>query len=288
MNIQSVSFMGTYQNPRNYKTKSANPVKKSTNPKYKNPNTQDEFRSSRSKQNPQKNKVTHKRKKSLVPLPVKTFAAGVATVLLLNSGNSIGKATKDVVNVQFDGNPYTLIEIADQYGCDEDIIRQYNGIESDADINSLSSLKVPKEYNYLDDEIEKLQETLYSSKLSDEERKDTAEKVEALKNKKSMQEQVAKAYTDGKYIYYIINLTMDNGKDFYSGINVEKFKDLFDIKDGQIKTYNKLNYFWSKDTNFEEDKGYFDFTGHIFHTGDVVKISAKGVDTKNIDLEEFN
>ena len=336
MNIQSISFMGTYKNPTNYERTSSNPNMHSTRPAQNyertrsNPNvhstrpaqnyetrqarpTSDDYircqivgdkRTKRSlpqyqyppkddiiivgtKQNSQRNRVNHKRKKSVIPLPVKTFAAGVASVLLLNFGTAIAEPTKDVAKVPFDGTPYSLTEIAEQYGCDEDIIRQYNGIKNDEDLNSLPEILVPTKYNYIDDEIEKLQESLYSSKLSAEERNGIEDKISALKDKQAMQQQVAKAYTDGKYIYYIINLTDENGQPFQGGINVETFKDLFDIKDGQIKRYNDLTSVWRKDTDFEEDKGYFDYTGNIFHTGDVIKVSDKGVDTKDIDLEGF-
>lgn len=275
MNIQSISFMGKYDSMRR------------SLPRYQYDIAQDEYIPSRPQQNSQRNRVNNKRKKSIIPIPVKTFAAGAATVLLLNLGTSLAQPTKDVVKVPFDGQSYSLSEISEQYGCDEEIIRQYNGIENDDDLSSLPEILVPTEYNYIDDEIGKLQESLYSSKLSDKERSSIEEKIDALKDKKAKQQQVAKAYTDGKYIYFIVNLTDENGEPLQSGINVEVFKDLFDIKDGQIRKYNKLDSVWKKDTDFEEDKGYYDYTGNIFYTGDVIKISDNGVDTKDIDLAGF-
>lgn len=316
MNMQSISFMGTYKNSTNYDRTSSNPNMRSTRPaqnyetRQARPNSNDymrwqvgEDRSTQRKPKVDKSIMTDihetaRRDKEYldreypenvhkIPTHLLSFIAGITSALLLNFGPAIAQPTKDVAKVPFDGHSYSLTDIAEQYGCDEEIIRQYNGIENNDDLRDLPVILVPTEYNYIDDEIENLQNSLYSSKLSDEERNETEEKISALKDKKAKQQQVAKVYTDGKYIYFIINLTDENGNPVRGGINVETFKELFDIKDGQIRKYNKLDSVWRKDTDFEEDKGYYDYTGNVFYTGDVIKISDNGVDTKDIDLEDF-
>ena len=134
-------------------------------------------------------------------------------------------------------------------------------------------LKIPTEYDCIQPQIDKLVDKLYNSHLSSKKRDDIESKVKDMQDKQEAQQHVAKAYTDGDKVYFLLDFTDENGENLPNAkINVEAFKDLFNIKDKAIKKYNDLDMVWKKDTNLPEDKGYFDYTGNYFVNGDTIVV----------------
>ena len=210
------------------------------------------------------------KKKQIIPVPLKTFAAGVLAALAVTQGAQVINQPSDVISIPVDSST-SLTEIAQNYDSDIDAILSYNDLAEEADISELDSIKVPSSYDYLQNEIDKLQDKLYHSNLSPEERAEIEDKIAEYKEKQQLQQSIANVYTDGKYVYYtIIDIPEDIG---YSSINVEKFKDIFDIKDGALKKYNDIDYTWAFDEDAPpEDEGYRDYTVASLKVGDTVKV----------------
>ena len=97
---------------------------------------------------------------------IKGFAAGLAAALMIHCGVAMSDNKPEVVKVPYNPQETSITEIAEQYGCDEDIIRAYNNIYYDSQLNEIEELKIPTEYDYLQPQIDEMVEKLFSSKLS--------------------------------------------------------------------------------------------------------------------------
>ncbi len=113
--------------------------------------------------------------------------------------------------------------------------------------------------------------------------------IEALHKKQNEQKQVARAYTDGEYVYLHIDINMDNEaiKDKYEfGINIEALKSLFDIADGGIENNNEITV---RDDAYGKygDETYKDYTQNWFHNGDIIKVPVSSIQKDNINLSGY-
>ncbi len=272
MNITPITFKGIDDKYKhtNRRTSSSNRVQT-----HQRTSQRDEYvsRRSESSRNPRR---TNNHKKSRAT--VKGFIAGLATALAINGGMSVLDKKNDVVKVKFSPAETTLSELAEQYDCDEDIIRDFNEKDGKLQFTKNGELKIPTEYDCIQPQIDKLVDKLYNSHLSSKKRDEIESKVKDLQEKQDAQQHVAKTYTDGDKVYFLFDFTDENGENQpYARINVETFKDLFNIKDEAIKKYNDLHAVWKKDTNLPEDKGYFDFTGNYFVNGDTILVKKDDI-----------
>ena len=175
----------------------------------------------------------------------------------------------------------SLEEIAERYNSTANIILDYNDADNIEEIKEKEEIKIPYSYDFIDKEIEELQEKLFSSKLDYEERLELEQKLSNLQAKKELQDSIAEVYSDGKYVYFnLIELKKDapdSAKEVYenSTINVEKFKEIFDIKDGAIKKYNDISYHWDSDD--EGYGGYKNYTSARLVAGDTIKVPLRSV-----------
>lgn len=211
-----------------------------------------------------------KQKQQIIPKQLKAFAAGVLAALAVTQGAQVVNQPSEVVSIPADSLT-SLTEIAQTYDSDIDAILNYNDVVDEADLSQLDEVKVPSNFDYLQDEIDSLQAKLYSGNLSPEERVQIEDKIAQYQEKQELQQSIASVYTDGKFVYYtIVDVPEDIG---FSGINVEKFKDIFDIKDGALKKYNDIEYTWARDPEAPpEDDGYRDYTVASLKIGDTVKV----------------
>lgn len=145
----------------------------------------------------------------------------------------------------------------------------------------MGSISVPVSYDYLQDMIDELQDKLYDKNLSDEEREQIEEQLAKYKDKQALQKSIAAVYTDGKYVYYTITDIPENINPSGTGrINVETFKDIFDIEDGALKKYNDIDFVWAYDEDSAEyEKGYRDYTVGTLRIGDTVKVRMNNIQT---------
>lgn len=203
-----------------------------------------------------------------IPAPLKTFALGILTSLAVVQGSNMINQPAQSVTVPVDSST-SLVELADLYDSDIDAILNYNNLASSEDLALAGEIVIPSAFDYLQEEIDKLQDKLYNKDLSEQERADIEAKLAAYQEKQELQQSIATSYTDGKYVYYTINELPDGN----SSINVETFKDIFDIKDGALRKYNDLDYVWARDEDAPpEDRGYRDYTGERLHVGQTVKV----------------
>ncbi len=211
------------------------------------------------------------------------FLAGAAFA----SGVSAAKAPKPVpeeVAVIFNPSDDTMDKFADLYGTDEDIIRLYNNIPQNSDLDEITQITIPSEYDNIQTEIESEQDKLFKKNLSQDKRTSIEENIQALKAKQSLQQKVATSFTDGEYVYYSLN-NIEELPEYENGINIEDFKKLFDIEDGAIQKYNSLeNCQWSVDENGKG--GTIDFTKSYLHSGDLIKVDSEAVN-EDVDLSDF-
>lgn len=206
-----------------------------------------------------------------IKTPVATFVAGLLTALAITHPI---ENTPSTVQIPFDSTTDNITEIAEAYNLDEEIIERYNGIITEDDLTDKENLTIPSTYNYINDEIEKIQEKLYSDNLKPEKREEYEEKMLALQNKLELQEKYAKTYTNGEKVYYIIQ----------EDINVETFKDIFDIKNGAIKDNNEIGNSWYSD----EYGSMKDYTGEILRRNQLIKVPINEINTGNkIELDGF-
>lgn len=214
---------------------------------------------------------------------MKTVAATLAAVSVVNVCSTQVQKVPAEVTV-----PYTpqasITELAEIYDVDVEAIIDHNNIISDNDLLVRSELVIPSDFDYVQEKIETLKNKLYDEDLTVEERNEIQETIQLLEAKKEYQDSIATVYTDGKYVYFEIK---DASETFSGSINVEKFKNVFDIKDGEMRRYNmdKIKGDWEKDTDFEFDDGYFDYTGNYLTTGETYKVKVKSIESEEINLD---
>lgn len=153
----------------------------------------------------------------------------------------------------------SLEEVAEDYNSNPYFLEEYNNIDDYEEVPEV--LKIPERQNLLEDKITELTKKYDNDKLTPEQKQAYRQQITDLQNKQDLQNKLAEVYADGKYTYFLLK----------SNINVEKFKDIFDIKDGRIKAYNKLtDYGWGP---YDPDMGtYKDYTKCTLHEGDIIKI----------------
>lgn len=217
--------------------------------------------------------------------PWKAACIGLALANVINFAAVKGNNPQDAATITAPAGT-SIIDIADIYGVDADIIQQYNHLDSDY-ITYSTELIIPTEYDYIGDEIESLKEDLYRKSTSQEERAEIEERIQALQNKQTIQQQIAQCYTDGEYIYFKITLPKDDTatsvqQEYKYGINVEEFKFLFDIKDSAIKDNNNISFTWDSD----EYGGFQNYSTETLRDGQVIKVPMNAIKTNNIQLYE--
>ncbi len=253
---------------------------------YKNGRTQNSQRTSYVQKQPAaKDQIELKRKAYIQKQKKRKFFDGIkTTITALAVAASIHScnANKDNINaveIPFDYNNTSISEIAEIYNSDEDIIFAYNNIDEDTNLSEIEEITVPMVYSSTQNKIDDLQNKLFSDNISDKKRSSIEEEIKELKEQKEIQDAVALSYTDGKYIYYKLNPSSEETSDevqkiySYGSINVETFKDLFNIKDGTLKKYNNLSF------SFESNEygGYKDYTRGHLSSGDIVKVPLSAI-----------
>ncbi len=292
MNLAAISFKGSDDiNIPSWVNRPYNERRRQTASTLERQPQKDEF-------NPRTNKGRRrndKHKKSILsrlPVPVRTFAAGMALTLAAQGAYGMINQPNmpNMVYVPFDSQTTSIEQLAEIYDTDVDFILEYNNISDENDLNGLTEIQIPSGYDYLDTEINRLQDKLYSTDISEEERAGIEEQIQALIAKQELQHYVANVYSDGEYVYYsIISPSEDAPEEFKDkykhGINVETFKDLFDIEDKAIRRYNDIDYSWDTD---DPEYGYYkDYTTAWLHKGDVIKVPVSAIQTDNINLDDF-
>lgn len=273
MNITQITFSGTTRN---------NSATNGRRNSYNQGKSYDSFESSS-----RTSKTSNHRRKKKNSSKIPSFIAGVglATLIALSSNAKTTQKVQTIVPT----NNTELEQIAAVYDCDTDFLSYYNKLDENTDLSTVDEIKVPYTYDYLNDEIDKVEQKLQSKNLSNEKQFNLKSQLKALEAKKEEQDSVAKVYADEKYVYFYIDFdenASDEIKEKYQyGINVEKLKDLFDIKDNVIKNYNDLKVKWV--ANSEGGGGYYDYTSNWFHNGDVVKVPQSAINTKDIDLNGY-
>ncbi len=243
--------------------------------KQRNNVSHDEFCSSK--------KSTPKKRRHLRPAIRNTMIAlAVAGSVLLPVKIMTDKDVIEVpVRYYGDDSEYFLSQVADEYDFDLDLIKDYNGIKDSDDLADMKKILIPQKFDYLEEEKDELWDKLYTKNLSDEEREDAINKIHQYEDKQNAQQNVARVYTDGQFVYFKINLGVDSEGRQIDAIYCEDFKDLFDIKDGAIRTYNKVDSTWHPSDDPDKPKGEF-YYSDFFENGRTIKVRPKDIDRKNI------
>lgn len=272
----NISFKGNYNNGYEQRRNINNQYNSGQNPNIQRPsnNTYNQY-GQRSRYDNQDSWQPQNKNKSAgknIKIPAATFVAGLLTALAITHPI---ENTPSTVQIPFDNTTDNITEIAEAYDIDEGIIERYNGIVTEDDLAEKESLKIPSTYDYISDEIEKIQEKLYSDNLKPEKREEYEEKILALQNKLELQQQYAKTYTDGKDVFWIIK------KD----VNVEEFKEIFDVKNGALKNHNDIDFTYETDEFGDSLKNY---TGGMLKKGELKHVPVSAIKTGNkIELDGF-
>lgn len=231
---------------------------------------------------PSKNRTehnNHKHKKNTCKVP-KRIAALLTSFAMGAGAHAI--ATRDTIPspvvIPYNAAETEIAKVADIYNTSEDAILAINNIENEDELYDVEKIAIPAVYDKLDKKIENVQEKLYNSKLTAEERDELVNQYKELSHKKLVRENIAETYTDGKYMYYIVKpLTSDTTYDAaklysqFGDMNVEVFKEVFGIKDKAIRKYNVINYEYRKDTP-EYSGAYKDYSNASLKAGQVIKV----------------
>lgn len=278
MNIQSIPFKGNYKNY--YNSFSRKNTSRNNDTRYKEKFNHSEVLRPR---DPNKNNIN---KKGLIAIPLTTATLGTTMALLLTFCVPLNSTSQQPKTVPFNTNETSIVSIAEENDCNLDFLLDYNNIDGNTDLNSVTEIIVPSSYNYLQSKIEEIKETLSSKNPNNKKREELEEMLAALRKKQYEQAQVAQMYTDGEYIFLTINIKENNEDERYKyGINVETLKKLFDIKDGAIRENNDLDVRWEAYENGEGS--YMDYTYNWFHNGDIIKVPVSAIQTKNINLSQY-
>ncbi len=169
------------------------------------------------------------------------------------------------------------------YDIPADVIMDYNNL-SNPIFGTNTTISIPSMFDHVGEKIDELQEDLYKRGTDFAEAAEITEQIEELQDVQQMQSEIATMYTDGDFVYFLITLPTDETatetqRQFDGYINVEKFKDIFGIKDGVIRKYNDVEYSWGSD----EYGGYKDYTGNILRNGETVKVPVSAVKVSLIE-----
>lgn len=275
MNISSISFKGGYN-----RTRTSRPVGTS---KFERQPVSDALERTGRKPRTQKGA---KKKNTPLKTMLKSFTAGVAATILVNTGAAQLNKPADVITVPYN-NSVSITDIAQTYNADLNSILDYNHITEDTDLDEITELQIPTTYDYIQNEIDSLQEKLFDDKLEPEERTELEEMIQQYQAKQELQSHLATVYTDGKYVYFEIkefdeNTPEDIKTRFQYGINVETFKNIFDIKDKAIREENFLDFTWESDA---PGGAYKDYTSNNLRPGRTIKVPVNAIKSNNISLD---
>lgn len=276
MNINAISFKGNYRNTNNKTYR--NTSRRNNDTRYR-----DEFQHSNII-SPRYPNTKNKSGKKLLAIPFATATLGTTVALMLTFSNP--SPAEPPKNIQFNPNETSITEIAEENNCDLDFLLDYNNIGPNTDLSSISEVLVPSSFDYLQTEIERIEELLKDEKLKEAKREELEATLSAIQSKKNEQDNVAQVYTDGEFVYLSINIEENDENEKYKyGINVETLKKLFDIKDGAIRENNALEVRWE---SYENGEGsYKDYTYNWFHNGDIIKVPVSAIQTKDINLSNY-
>ena len=217
--------------------------------------------------------------------PYKTICLAGAALKLLSMLHSCSVQPQGIVDVNAKAGE-SLSDYALVYNIDEDAIKDYNNL-SEPILGTDMVLSIPSSFDPLSDKIAECTLELYQKDLDAEEQAELVDDIEKLRQIQQLQSEIATMYSDGEYAYFLITLPTDETatetQAGYRGrINVEEFKEIFGIKDGEIKKHNDIDYTWGGD----EYGSYMDYTVANLYNGQTIKVPVKSVDTKYI--EELN
>lgn len=172
----------------------------------------------------------------------------------------------------------SIIQLAEIYGSDSDVIIEANDLEGNK-IEKSMRIVIPSEYKPIENEIKELQENLFSSDLKQKEREEIETKIINLQNQIEVQSNIAQTYTDGEFIYFKITLPTDGTQSsiqaqYEGSINVEEFKRIFNIADGAIKDNNYIGFEWT------EGGTVMEYSNQDLYDGDVIKVPVDAVTIK--------
>ena len=191
------------------------------------------------------------------------LTTGALIALLLSqmascTAKQIDKYTFNSVEIPY-SDSVSLNETAEIYNVSPEFIAAFNNLNEEG--NTPETIKIPERIDLTDNKIAKVREKLYDDNLSDSEKAECLLNLAELEDKKSTRDEVAEVYADGRYTYFFLK----------ANVNVEDFKELFDIKDGRIKANNKLeDYGWGP---YHPEMGtYKDYTKCVLHNGDIIKV----------------
>ena len=172
----------------------------------------------------------------------------------------------------------SIIQVAEIYGSDADVIIEANNLEGN-EVEKSMRIVIPSEYSPIEDEIKELQEKLFSSDLKQDEREEIETQILNLQNQIERQQSIAQSYTDGEFIYFKLTLPTDGSENHiqakYNGaINVEEFKRIFNIADGAIKDNNYIGFEWT------EGGTVMEYSNQDLYDGDVIKVPVDAITIK--------
>ena len=150
MNINSISFKGNYRNTDNKTYR--NTSRRNNDTRYR-----DEFQHSNII-SPRYPNTKNKSGKKLLAIPFATATLGTTVALMLTFSNP--SPAEPPKNIQFNPNETNITEIAEENNCDLDFLLDYNNIGPNTDLSSISEVLVPSSFDYLQTEIERIEELL--------------------------------------------------------------------------------------------------------------------------------
>lgn len=276
MNISSISFCGNNNNQSRYT--------------YRDTESQrfvDELRKEAGfdsfQKQPESTIITTSRKNGQHHFnPYKAICLIGAALKLLSVMHSCYSEPQGVVEVNAKAGD-NLADYALVYNIDEEAIKDYNSLKSSV-LGNDRVLSIPSAFDPVGDKIAEYTFDLYSRGLDDKEQTELVSDIEELREIQQLQSEIATMYSDGKYAYFLITLPTDETAtetqaDFGGRINVEKFKEIFGIKDGVIKDHNDIEYTWGGD----EYGSYMDYTVATLSDGQTIKVPLSAVGIKYID-----
>lgn len=289
MNISNISFCGTTNNngrrtTASSRTSAAHNGGYAQNASIQRNNLRKSSGLDSYEANSGRNIQQHKKKKPINPY--KLGLLGLAALKLFSIMHSCANEP-DATTIAFANAGEDVGIYAEMYGSSEEAIIAYNKLQSDI-VPYDMEISIPAMYEHpVVDEIEQVQNELFTKKLDADERTEKQAEVAELLEIQQMQSEIATSYTDGDFVYYTITLPTDESATStqagYNGrINVEEFKDIFGIKDGVIRDHNNLGYTWGSN----EYESWKDYTGESFYNGQTVKVPVNAISMKYIEFGE--
>ena len=244
----------------------------------------DEFRKSKVSDKTQRYDISNKKSKAANPKPpfyslkrpFNSFVAGIAaTLAATNIMAYVNKPDSSVV-LPVDSSA-NISEIAAMYDTDPNAICLYNHIYDVSDISDHDEITVPTMFSNIDSEIEAIQQKLFNSNLTADERSKLEIRVKYLIKLQRLQDALATVYTDGKYAYYTINPLGDDvspsiREKYQYGIPVDDFRLIFGIKDDNLNGASLI-----RTLGLSSSDSYMNFSGNKLTTGNTIKIKLGSI-----------